>query len=160
MTETQQQPSAPPANAAEARTVLEGKMADKDWGALLLRGDAAVNREYLELRAKADNPDPSDVVAAAMSGKIGDVPDSSVALMANTASMLREIGIREEVIKEALEGRELTQQEHDLVTAWRTRQMRDPVFVKDFLSGDPEARQKMTLSAIALSGGVKEGGRF
>jgi hypothetical protein len=39
--------------------------------------------------------------------------------------------------------------------------MRDPVFTKAWLSGDPEARQKMTLAAIVLSGSVKDAhGRF
>jgi hypothetical protein len=165
MTEVIQQtpgaPPAPPANAAEARTRLDALIVDKDKGAKLLAGDAEVNREYRELRAKADNPDPADTVAVAMSGNVGDVPDSQVALMANTASLLREVGIREEIIEQTLRGHEVTEQEYKLVGAWKTRQMRDPVFVKAFLSGDPEARQKMTLAAIVLSGGIKDvRGRF
>jgi hypothetical protein len=146
---------APPANAQEARTRLEALIADKDRGAKLLAGDAEVNREYRELRAKADNPDPADQVAVAMSGNLGDMPDSSTKEMAAAADMFREIGIREEVIEETLRGRELTPLEFKLVEGWRTRAMRDPIFVKAFLSGDPEARQKMTLSAMALSGGIK-----
>jgi hypothetical protein len=58
-------PPAPPANAAEARTRLDALMVDKERGAKLLAGDAEVTREYRELRAKADNPDPADTVAAA-----------------------------------------------------------------------------------------------
>jgi hypothetical protein len=154
-------PPAPPANAAEARTRLDALLVDKDRGAKLLAGDAEVNREYRELRAKADNPDPADTVAAAMSGNIGEVPDSEVALMANTAGMLRDIGVRESIIEETLRGHEVTEQEYKLVEAWKARQMRDPVFVKAFLSGDAEARQKMTLAAIVLSGGIKDvRGRF
>jgi hypothetical protein len=155
MTEAaQQQPVTPPANAAEARTVLDGKLADRDWGAKLLAGDAATNREYRELQNKAATDDDS-TIAAAMSGNIGDVPDSSVKMMANTASMLREIGIREEIIEQQLRGHEVTAEEYKLVEAWKARQMKDPVFVKAYLSGDPEARQKMTLAAIVLSGGIK-----
>jgi hypothetical protein len=154
-------PPTPPANAAEARTRLDALLVDKDRGAKLLAGDAEVNREYRELRAKADNPDPADTVAAAMSGNIGEVPDSEVALMANTAGMLRDIGVRESIIEETLRGHEVTEQEYKLVEAWKARQMRDPVFVKAFLSGDAEARQKMTLAAIVLSGGIKDvRGRF
>jgi hypothetical protein len=164
MTDTTVQPGAPPAppaNAAEARTRLDALLVDKDRGAKLLAGDAEVNREYRELRAKADNPDPADTVAAAMSGNIGEVPDSEVALMANTAGMLRDIGVRESIIEETLRGHEVTEQEYKLVEAWKARQMRDPVFVKAFLSGDAEARQKMTLAAIVLSGGIKDvRGRF
>jgi hypothetical protein len=164
MTDVQQQPGtpgappappAPPANSAEARTRLDALIADKERGAKLLAGDAATNREYRELRTLADNPDPADVVAAAMSGQIGDVPDSSVKMMAETAGMLREIGIREEIIEQVLRGHEVSADEYKLVEAWKARQMKDPVFVKAYLSGDPEARQKMTLAAIVLSGDVK-----
>jgi hypothetical protein len=154
-------PPAPPANAAEARVRLDALIVDKDKGAKLLAGDAEVNREYRELRAKADNPDPADTVAAAMSGNVGELPDSEVALMANTAGMLRDIGVRESIIEETLRGHVVTEQEYKLVEAWKARQMRDPVFVKAFLSGDADARQKMTLAAIVLSGGIKDvRGRF
>ncbi len=110
MTDTTVQPGAPPAppaNATEARTRLDALLVDKDRGAKLLAGDAEVNREYRELRAKADNPDPADTVAVAMSGNVGELPDSEVALMANTAGMLREIGISEPVIEQTLRGHEV-----------------------------------------------------
>lgn len=149
-------PLAPPATAAEARAVLDTRIADRDWGAKLIAGDAATKREYADLRAKADNPDPADTVAAAMAGNLGEMPDSSVKMMAEAAGMLREIGIRESIIEETLRGHEVTQQEYDVVNAWKARQMKDPVFVKAFLSGDPDARQKMTLAAIVLSGGIKD----
>jgi hypothetical protein len=146
---------APPANATEARARLDALIADKARGAKLVAGDAEVTREYRELRAKADNPDPADTVAAAMSGNLGEMPDSSVKMMAETAGMLREIGIREEVIADTLRGHEVSPNEYKLVEAWKARQMKDPVFVKAYLSGDPEARQKMTLAAIVLSGSIK-----
>jgi hypothetical protein len=149
-------PPAPPANAAEARTRLDALIVDKDKGAKLLAGDAEVNREYRELRAKADNPDPADTVAAAMTGNLGAMPDSEVALMANTAGMLREIGVRESIIEETLRGHVVTEQEYKLVEAWKARQLRDPVFVKAFLSGGAEECHKMTLAAIVLSGGIKD----
>src|SRR5258705_386085 len=115
----------PPATAAEARGILDTRIADKSWGAALLAGDVATNAEYRELRAKADNPDPADQVA------------------------------------EALRGHEISEQEFKLVEGWRARHMRDPIFAKEFLNGNPEARREMVLSAIALSGGVKgSGGSF
>jgi hypothetical protein len=163
MTDTPVLPGAPPAPStpAEANTVLQSRLADKAWGAKLLANDVEVTREYRALREKADNPDPADTVAAAMSGNVGEIPDSEVALMANTAGMLREIGVRESIIEETLRGHVVTEQEFKLVEAWKARQMRDPVFVKAFLSGGAEERQKMTLAAIVLSGGIKDArGRF
>jgi hypothetical protein len=76
--------------------------------------------------------DPNDAVAVALSGNIGEMPDSSVKMMAETASMLREIGVRESIIEETLRGHEVTQQEYDLAAAWKARQMKDPVFVKAY----------------------------
>jgi hypothetical protein len=154
MTDTVQ-PATPPATPAEARTRLDGLIKDREFGAKLLSNDAEANREFHDLQLKADSVDPADQVAVAMSGNIGIMPDSSVALMANTTSMLREIGVRESIIEETLRGHECTEQEFKLVEAWKARQMKDPTFVRAFLSGDAEAREKMTLAAIVLSGSVK-----
>ena len=147
-------PAAPPANAQEARTVLDARIADRDWGAKLLAGDAATNREYRGLQDMAANSDDS-TIAVALSGNIGEFPDSRVKIMSETAGMLREIGIREEIIEQTLRGHIVSPEEYKLVEAWKSRQLKDPVFVKAYLSGDPEARQKMTLAAIVLSGDVK-----
>jgi hypothetical protein len=144
----------PPANAQEARARLDARLADKEFGAKLLAGDAATNTEYRDLQNMAANVDPNDVVAVALSGNIGEMPDSGTRLMANTADMLREIGIREEIIKQTLRGHEVSPIEMKQVEAWRERAMRDQTFVKLWLSGDPEARQKMALSQIIVSGGV------
>ena len=153
-------PPAPPANALEARTRLDARIADKDFGAKVFAGDVAANRELKDLTSMAANSDAS-TIAAAMSGNLGDMPDSSVKLMSETAGMLREIGIREEIIEQTLKGHEVSAEEYKLVEAWKARQMKDPIFVKAYLSGDPEAGQKMTLAAIILSGGIKgEGGSF
>jgi hypothetical protein len=161
--DVQQQPGpppAPPANATEARARLDGLMADKDWGAKLLAGDADTKREYFSLSSMAANTDAS-TIAVAMSGNIGEFPDSRMKMMSDTAGMLREIGIREEIIAQTLQGHEVSADEFKLVEAWKARQMKDPVFTKAWLSGDPEARQKMTLAAIVLSGSVKDvRGRF
>jgi hypothetical protein len=148
-------PPAPPANAQEARVRLDALIADKDRGKLLLAGDPATSKEYRDLQNMVANVNPNDVVAVAMSGNIGEMPDSDVRLMSNTADMLREIGIREEIIEQTLRGHEVTALEMKQVEAWRERAMRDQTFVKAWLSGDPEAGQKMVLSHIIVSGGVK-----
>jgi hypothetical protein len=154
-------PSAPPANAAEARTRLDGLIADKEFGAKLIAGDANANREFRALQEKADSVDPADMAAVAMSGGLPEMPDSRVKLMHETVGLLREIGINEVTIRETLEGHLVSQSEYDRVAAYKSRLMKDPVFVRDFLSGNPEARQKMTLIAIVQSGGIKDArGRF
>jgi hypothetical protein len=153
-------PPAPPANAQEARTRLDAFVADTGRGARLLAGDVETNRQFSELTAMAAGEDAS-TVAAALTGDIGEMPSSTLKMMSQTAGMLREIGIREEIIEQTLKGHEVSAEEYKLVEAWKARQMKDPVFVKAYLSGDSEARQKMTLAAIILSGGIKgEGGSF
>jgi hypothetical protein len=149
-------PPAPPANAAEARTQLDALLGSKEEGAKLLAGDAEVNRRYRDLRAMADNPDPADAVTAALTGNLGSIPDSSVKMMADTAGMLREIGISEPVIEQTLRGHEVSALEMKQVEAWRARAMSDQTFVKLWLSGDMEARRKMALSQIIVSGAVKD----
>jgi len=62
--------------------------------------------------------------------------------MAATAGKLREIGIREEIIEQTLQGTRFSSDEFKLVEAWKVRQMKDPVFVKAYLSGDAEAARK------------------
>jgi hypothetical protein len=69
--------------------------------------------------------------------------------------LLRELGIRDEVVMQTLSGREVSQAEFEAVKNWKERTMRDPEFTKKYLSGDPDARQKMTLAAIVLSSNVK-----
>jgi hypothetical protein len=153
-------PPAPPATPQEARAVLNARIADKDFCARLSAGNADATREWNTLQAKA--AEPVDDVAAAMAGNVaerahflGGIPDSGVKVMSETADMLREIGIREEIIEQTLRGHEVSALEMKQVEAWKARQMKDPVFVKAYLSGDPEARQKMTLAAIVLSGSIK-----
>jgi hypothetical protein len=160
MVDVAQQQSTPPANALEARSRLDTLIADKDLGAKVLSGDTKAAREFSELSSIAAGTD-DNTIAKAMSGDIGEFPDSSVKQMAGVAGMLREVGVSEAVIEETLRGKQATPQEYKLVEAWKTRQMGDPAFVKAYLSGDPEARQKMTLAAIVLSGSVKDAqGRF
>jgi hypothetical protein len=144
---------APPANSQEARTRLDAFIADKERGAKLFAGDAATTKEFNSLTTMAATDDAS-TVAAAMAGNIGDVPNSSVKLMADTAGMLREIGIRDGIIEQVLQGHEVTADEYKATEAWKSRQMRDPVFVKAYLSGEPEPREKMMLADIILSGGI------
>src|SRR5260370_21951888 len=89
---TQQQsgsPTAPPANAAEARTRIDGLIKDREFGARLVAGDADANLVFRELQLKADTPDPSAKVTRAMSvADLGVLPDSSIVQMGHIAGML------------------------------------------------------------------------
>ena len=144
---------APPANAQEARTQLDALISDTARGALLLNGDAATTKQFNSLMAMVS--EGGDHVDRAMSGALPDVPDSDLKTMAGTADMLAALGIRPEVIRDTLEMRAVTQIEHDATKAWQARSMKDQVWVKAWLEGDPDAARQMMLASIILSSPIK-----
>jgi len=147
-----------PATATEARAALDTRLADKDWGARILAGDVAANQEFHALTAAAALDGP-DTVAAAMAGNPAYMPTGDMQAMAHTAGLFREIGIRDEVTREFLEGKQVSPQEYELVSNWKKEAMGDKAaggFVERFLAGDVKARQQMTLANSVLVNGVKE----
>jgi uncharacterized membrane protein len=143
------------ANAIEARAQLAGRLADNVWGEKLTKGDPTTQREFDDLTTMASRTDDS-AIALAMSGSIiGQGPNSDVRVMAGLAGMLREIGIPEPAIAQALKGDGVSEQEYRLAEAWKTRHMKDLGFVEKYLNGDTEAREKMTMVNIIISGGIK-----
>jgi hypothetical protein len=127
----------------------------KAWGEKLMAGDPAATKEFHSLTemmaAGGDN------VERAISGALPDIPSSDLKHMAGTADMLREIGVTPEVIRQTLEGHEVTQAEYDATKAWRARTMKDQFWVKAYLEGDPDATRQMTLASIILSSNIKSG---
>jgi hypothetical protein len=152
-----------PDTAAAAGEKLATLQSDKTWTDKLLAGNAAVKTEWNGLHERVVRGDDqekqaeslSERVIAAMTGNLQSAPDSDAALMNVTAGLLRELGIRDEVVMQTLSGQEVTQAEFDAVKHWKERAMRDSEFTKQYLNGDPEARQKMTLAAIVLSSNIK-----
>lgn len=152
----QQQQTAPPTNAAEAATRLAALSADKTWSTNLLAGDVAAAKEFADLTTLVASGDPVEQAMAGLIPRDG-LPSSDVVLMAKTTEMLRDFGIRDEVIQQTLTGQEITQAEHDAAKAWKTRISSDPVWVQRYLKGDAECREKMTLADIILSSPIKQG---
>lgn len=153
MTDALQQPT-PPATATEARTVLDARLADKDWSTKVFAGDAAANKELHELTAMASRGG-DDTVAAAMNGHPAYMPTTEQNQMAHTATLFRELGIRDEVTREFLQGKQVTPHEYELVKNWKKEHMGDAEFVKRYLSGDVKASQQMTIANSILVNGVK-----
>ena len=142
----QQQPGAPatppaaPTNSLEARGRLNTLIADKDWGAKLLAGDAATAREYRDLSALADGP-VSDQVSLAMSdADLGFMPNSSDVQMRNMAGWLREAGFDERCVRETLEGKAASDGDIAIATRWK-KDLLHPggEWSTRLLKGDPQA---------------------
>jgi hypothetical protein len=156
MTTENNSPPAPPSNPAEATTRLDALKADSGWASRLTSGDVHAAKEYRELMGMI--AEGGDKIGLAMAGAIAPevLPSEDVRIMAGTTSALREAGVGDDVIRQALSGHQVTREEFRAVQDWRARSMKDETFVKALLSGDMEARQKMALAAIVISGGIKD----
>ena len=155
MSEEQQQQTPPPANAKEASARLEVLKANDEFTGKLLGGDPYAAKEFHDLHVMAAEGSGMSDVDKAMTGALPDVPDSGLRMMAGTADMLRDIGLRDEVVRQVLEDQPVTEAEFNAAKAWQTRAMKDQAFVKLYLEGDIEARQKMTLASIIISSPIK-----
>lgn len=152
MTDQQQLP-APPANLTEASARLSELGADRAWGKRLLSGDVAAAKEFDELTTMV--AEGGDKVAIAMSGALPAGADGEMREMAGTSEMLRELGIRDDVIKQTLAGQEVTAAEYKATKVWLDQQIASREFAKKLSEGDPETRQKFMLANIVLSSGIK-----
>lgn len=146
---------APPTTPGEAAARLDQLKSDPTWRDGFLSGSGPQGREYQELSALAAKADKVDL---AMAGVMVDSPfqDSSHIQMVGATKMFRELGIRDEVIKETLSNHEVSQQEHDVVAKWKADRMRDSDWVKKWLSGEGEQARDMMLANIVLSSTIKK----
>jgi hypothetical protein len=148
-------PPAPPTNATEARAALDARKADPAWSDRYLAGSPAEKKEFDSLTAMiAAGGD--DTVSVAMSGNPVYMPTTDMAMMAHTAAMFRELGIRDEVTREFLQGKGVSAQEYELVVNWKKEHMGDVEWQKKYLSGDVKAGQQMMLANSVIVNGKRE----
>jgi hypothetical protein len=141
------------APSKDPKAVLAQNYAWPAWREKLEAGDGKTLHEFNELARAAAEENP---VGAVLSGNLPEVASSEIRLMEHTASTLREIGIRDEIIKDVLAGtHEVTKVEWDLTVQWKQDHMEDPEWVKALLSGNAKARRELTLATIILNGGIK-----
>ncbi|MGY2906555.1 hypothetical protein [Bradyrhizobium sp. URHC0002] len=149
-------PAPAPATAAEAATRLNELKADTAWRDRYLGGGVTEAREIhalQEMLNKSDNPD----VDRAMAGLLDDSPvqRSGHMQMIGVAQHLRELGIRDEIIRDTLTGKPVTQERYDEQKRWKADRMRDKDWTAKYLGGDLEARRLMTEADIVLNSPIK-----
>jgi hypothetical protein len=147
-------PPAPPATATEASARLTALSGDKAWSGKLLSGDLSATKEFNDLTTMV--AEGGDGVAVAMSGVLPPAANGEMREMAGLTEFLRDIGIRDEVIRETLSGGKVTQAEFDATKRWHDQRMRDQEFTKKWLAGSPEEAKQMTLAHIILSSEIKQ----
>ena len=152
----QQQPAAPPANAIEARAVLDARIADKEFGAKVFAGDAAALRELRDLTGKVAGGG-DDVVAAAVTGSVQTaLPNSAERIMAGTADLMREIGFTPQAIAATISGQPVTTELFEKAKAFKAGAMKNPDFITRYLGNDPDARRLMFEANAILTLPVKQ----
>ena len=152
----QQQPAAAATNAAEARVQLDSLRSNADFNAKLLAGSGPETNQWRDLHTMIA---ADDNIELAIAGALPDVPDSDLKHLAGTAQILKELGINEGTIRQTLENRPVTQQEHDAVAALKIQKLRDHEWTKALLSGDAQATKDFTLMGIVLSSPIKQEGK-
>src|SRR5882757_9983693 len=137
----------PPANATEAQARLDTLKADPAWADRWLAGDTGAQKEYQELRAKINSgAGGEDVIAAVMAGALPDLPTTEQRQAVATVEMFRNLGVRDEITRQFLSGKQVSPAEYELVKNWKITQLGDKSpggFVERYLAGDTEAKQKM-----------------
>lgn len=156
-------PDVPPpfASADQAQARLAELQQSQEWIGRLMSGDPKARGEFDAIhqmiagaddqvdRAIAGNADP-------VLGEVAIEGELSTRQTAEAITGLRELGLRDEVVAEAIRGavypESVVRQAADLK---RTR-MSDPEWTKKFLAGSAAERREMTLMNVILSGKIAE----
>lgn len=154
----QQQPvtPAPPTTPAEATTRLDQLTGDAGWRDKFLAGNGSHVAEFHSLTAMIAGGDNFDKAIAGVPLD-GPLQPSQHLTNMGVASTLKEIGIRPEIIKDVIAGtHKVTRAEYEATERWKADRMRDKEWVQRYMTNDGDAREKMTLANIILSGGIRE----
>lgn len=163
MTEQLAPPPAPPApnlpsSPAEAATRINELKADTAWRDRYLAGGLVEKYEMTALHemilSKSDNPDVDKAIAGIRDDSV--IQRSEHMEMIGVAGHLRELGIRDEIIRETLTGKEVTQAEYDAVARLKADRMSDHAWTKEFLAGNGQHKRDAMLMDIVLSSPIKK----
>lgn len=149
-------PPVTPGTASEATARLKELKADPAWRDAYLGGSPRHAKEMASLHdviSKGDNP----AVDLAIAGVLYDAPFQPSGHIENiaAASMFRDHGIRDAVIRETLADHEVTQAEYDAVAQLKAERLRDRAWVKEFMAGNGQHTRDMMLMSIVLSSTIK-----
>lgn len=146
---------APPTTPAEAATRLDQSKSDPSWTESFLGGHPERVKEFHDWHELAAKGDSVDLAMAGMYMEGGNTADHLTQM--GTAAVFRELGIRDEITRDVLADKHtVTQAEYNATKVWKEDRFNDKEFVAKLMSGDREAKRKVMLANIILSGGVRE----
>jgi hypothetical protein len=157
MTETSYTPAATPASPAEAATKLETLSKNSEWASKVLTGSGPHVREFNDLIAKRSGSDKLDQVIAGTA----EVPwlettmngELSTYKLATTVADLRERGLDDATIKQAISGAAVSKAEFDAVKRLHEDRLGDATWTANLLKGAAKERRELTLAQVVLAGG-------
>jgi hypothetical protein len=158
--ETRPAPTLTPVDAQDARVTLDVLSKNPSWAEALFRGDVATRKQFDELVAKAADSDPvADAVAGIVETPMfetttdGQLPRHHVE---GTIAGLRESGLNDESISQAVTLSPISRAEHVAAEAFWARCKGSAEFRSKLLSGDYEATRQFNLVSVLRSSPIAE----
>jgi hypothetical protein len=146
-------PPLEPATAGDARRRLDVLNKDAAWGARLISGDVAARTEFRELLEKIGAGDPAIGAAPPAGGQFDfsseDQPSRQV--LSGTVQMLREAGVSDGAISQALKGTPESPEAIAATKVLKAQRMSDPEWTKRFLAGGATEKREWMLMSIILA---------
>ena len=154
-------PTATPTTPAEAHARIAAVAKDKSYYDKLTAGDVDTRREWSLLQELASR---GDQIEAAMS----DAPIPEIEItnserpiptrnLRSAVEWLRDDGIRDEVTREFLSGRQISPEERAAVEQFQKTEMHgDAEWVKRFLNGGQKEKRQQTLASIVLASEIEK----
>jgi hypothetical protein len=150
-------PTAPSPALAAAK--LEVLTSNSEWGAKFMAGDSAARAEFNELTSQIA---AGDKIADALAGQAppsgpfvetitdGELPSGA---MRTAIAHLQLHGLTDTAVQEVLTGKTFSKAELRAAEDWRERAMRDELWRKNLLAGDPVcARELLVANCIVAAG--------
>ncbi|MGH7489406.1 MAG: hypothetical protein ACREMY_27970 [bacterium] len=155
-------PPIAPATAADARARLDVLAKNKGWADRLFANDIEARREFAELSTLAAG---ADDVADTLAGTIPEQPIFETTVngalpsrtVAEVVASMREAGLADASIEQALRGGKVTSAEVAAAKAFQNMRHGDAAWVNKFLAGDYSARREHMLLSVILSSEIKDG---
>ena len=127
---------------------------DREWGTRYFSGDLAARTEFRALQEKIAAGDPAIGAAPPAGGQFDfsseDQPSRQV--LNGTVAMLRDAGVSDGAISQALTGRPETPEAIAAVRVLHNQKMSDPEWRTKLLAGDASAKREFHLMSIVLAG--------
>jgi hypothetical protein len=144
----------------QAAAKLDELLKDSDWQQRYLSGSERARREHDELATKAEADDRLDKIVdgSAESPLIETVGPGQITDRAamNFAADLREIGVPDDAIKQALRGQPVSKAEYDTIKLLRRDRMADREWAGKVLANDPAAVRELTLMNLIVANSFKK----